>query len=192
VPGETNAFLELLRDVQELHNQVGHTLDNLDDLKVKLRKLAKQGSVFPDLELSTPVPPEDLEIRVDESPATPPPIVKFVMLERQLDGTFLMQIGEKGPVRIPKSLALLLAAMACGSGEYVIEKDPFVGWKSWQSLASKLGLSNRHAVSGRIYRLRKLLKRHALDAHLVQTSSVIGARFGLSRKGSLVIEDDAK
>ena len=183
-----NEFNELLREVQAVKRQIGHASDKLDDLTERVRALVKQEANASSLRLApadTTGPVAAVVDRRDQEP-----LVKFVMLERLLDGGYLVQIGEEEPVSIPKSLALLLAALAGGAGDYVIANDPFVGWKSWESLAEKLGLSNRHAVSGRIHRLRRLLKRSGVDANLVQTSPTMGGRFGLSRKGSLVIEDD--
>ena len=46
VPEEPNTFMDLFRDVHGLHRQVGDALDKLDDLKEKLRQLAKHSPVF--------------------------------------------------------------------------------------------------------------------------------------------------
>src|SRR5947209_17429912 len=103
MPGDSNTFVELCRELQAVYRQIGDALDRLDDIKDKVRQLAKQqGGAAAPAASAIPAATDNPAILADES-AAPPPIVRFVMLERQLDGGFLLQIGEKDAVRISKS-----------------------------------------------------------------------------------------
>lgn len=180
-----NEFSELLRELRAVKHQIGDASDVLDDAMDRVRRLAKQHTLVP-VDVATAGAANAIGDWTDYPDMQT--LVKLVKLERQMDGRFQVQIGEEETIAIPESLADLLALLAADAGDYLSVKDPFVGWKSLDSLAEKLGLSGRHAVNARIYRLRRLLALKDLDPKLVQTSPRMGARFGLSGKGVLVIQ----
>jgi len=174
----------ILRELQRQLQRLGDVYDRMGDLLHALRGTAPVRNPG-----GYPVPAL-LQSEARPSPASELPRALLLKAEEDLDGTFLITIDARKPMPLTKALAQVLLLLAADTGRHVSDRDPFVGWKSWDSLPEKLGIE-KHAAIARLSRLRNHLERHGFERRLIQSSKNFGVRFGLIRKGALVTTGDS-
>jgi len=179
---------DIAAELIQLRRKLGDIYDRLGDLFGTLGLFSKEprrlGGLF------TLQPPSGAEVSssaVDKD--SQPQIVFVVRITKGLDGAMWVQIGDRDAVSITEGLVDVLVLLAADSDVRFAADDPFVGWKSRESIAARLGIT-KHALNQRTVRLREVLEKFRFNPGLVQRSRK-GVRFGLHRNGTLVTERDA-
>src|SRR5262245_17853392 len=130
---ETRGNDDIEGELIRLFRQLGAVHDGMGKLFYKLGLFSKRQGQLAAILASQPQPGPTAEEDCSKKP-----IVFVVRVTKGFDGRIWVQIGDRDPLPMPKGLADLLVLLATDSDVRVKADDPFVGWKSRESIAAAL------------------------------------------------------
>jgi hypothetical protein len=161
---------DVIRDVERIVERGERVLEELCEIE---RAVSEQSCTLP-RRTRGPNPP---------APKSPAPSLQNLHLKGMEKGCVVVSFDGGKRIAFPPALTELMGILASDESD---SPDEFVAWKSFdrvgELLEKRLGRRfSHHNVSQLLSRLRGVFKGADLDARLIESSKVLGARLRLKR-----------